>query len=374
MIQKLSSEILNGALSKAGVYNVDFLTQLTLTNALNDAYRSAYQQIATSDSNFYNVDYNLTEDDISEYKDNETAFPFYDLPNDIYLIKSVHIKGQEISRCPPKERVAGTYRIANNKFVYYGNPKADITITYVPTPQTITMPAPFIELSLDPSAVTEWGKVTDKGFYYKTNAGQYFFDFATNSSETTNLFKEKVLEYGDGTLDPADYCIKDDDGDVLIDLNEEYGVGDLNPIVDVAVDDPYMMISYKDGTILILQNGVSTIWNAKARTGHKTLGRIVGLKTNDETLYGCLYIDEDGVLYKASFVPDTLLNYPTNALFAMLEVQLACLLMSMNGVEMSEYMTKTLKEETMKEFYDELRQNRASPVRISNQRRIYVRV
>lgn len=368
MIQKLSSEILNGALSKAGVYNVDFLTQLTLTNALNDAYRSAYQQIATSDSNFYAVDYNLTEDDISEYKDNETAFPFYDLPNDIYLIKSVHIKGQEISRCPPKERVAGTYRIANNKFVYYGNPKADIAITYVPTPQTITMPAPFIELSLDPSIVTEWGKVTEKGFYYKTNAGQYFFDFATNSSETTNLFKEKVLTYGDGVLDPSDFCIKDDDGDVLIDLNEEYGVGDLNPIVDVAVDDPYMMISYKDGTILILQNGVSTIWNAKARTGHKTLGKVVGLKTNDETLYGCLYIDEDGVLYKASFVPDTLLNYPTNSLFAMLEVQLACLLMSMNSVEMSEYMAKTLKEETMKEFYDELRQNRASPVRISNQR------
>lgn len=368
MITKLASEILNGAFTKAGVYNVDFMTQLTMTNALNDVYRSAYQQIATSSSNYYAIDYKLTDDDVSEYKDNETAYPFYDLPEDVYLIKSVSKAGREISRCPPKQKIAGTYDIVNNKFVFYGNEAQNITITYIPVPKTITIPAESIKINLDPSTIVEYGKVEEKGFYYKTGVGNFYYNYDTEESTSVNLFKEMVYSYEDGTLDPKTFQIKDDDGEVILDLNEEYGVGDLNPIVKVVVDDPYMMISYKDGTILVLQNGVSTIWNIKAHTGHKTLGIIHGMKTNDSTLYGCLYEDTEGDLYLASFVPDTLLNYPTNSLFTMLEIDLACLVASMNNVTMNSYISETLRNETIKEFNDELRQNRANPVRISNQR------
>ena len=85
-ILKLASEILNGAQTKAGVFNVDFLTALTLTNALNDAYRNAYQSIAMSDSDFYVKEYTLTEDDISEEKDG-----WYDLPKGIQCYSDIDI-------------------------------------------------------------------------------------------------------------------------------------------------------------------------------------------------------------------------------------------------------------------------------------------
>lgn len=365
-ITKLASEILNGAETKAGVFNVDFLTSLTLTNALNDAYRNAYQSIAMSDSDFYVKEYTLTEDDMSEDKDG-----WYDLPKGIYIIKSVTIGEVEIQRCPPKEKIAGTYIIQNSRFKFYGNyNRKPIVIHYIPDPQTVTIPAPSIEIALDASEIKDYGRVTDKGFYYKTNTGQFFYDFEAQTSEPVDVYKTKNMKYHEGTLqwDSESILVVDSDGEILEDLTEDFQVGPENPIVDIAVDDPYMMVSYKDGTIILVTEDNQTIWNIKAHTGHKTLGAIHGMKTDDSTLYGCLYEDEDNVLHLSSFVPDTIMNYPTNALFEMLEVDLACLLMSMNGVT-NAYISETLKEETIKNFRDQLRQNRAMPVRVTNLRR-----
>lgn len=364
-ITKLASEILNGAQTKAGVFNVDFLTALTLTNALNDAYRNAYQSIAMSDSDFYVLEYTLTEDDASEEKDG-----WYDLPKGIYIIKSVTIGSVEVPRCPPKEEVPGTYTIQNGRFKFYGGNRKPVTIRYIPDPQTVTIPAPSKDIALDPATVTEYGKMTDKGFYYKTNAGQFFYDFDSMASESVVVYKKKDMKYHGGTIQwsAESLTVIDDDGDILEDLSEDFDVGPENPLVDVAVDEPYMMVSYADGTIILVTEDNQTVWNIKARTGHKTLGAVHGLKTDDSTLYGCLYEDEDGVLYLSSFVPDTLMNYPSNALFELLEVQLACLLMSMNSIT-NEYITKDLREETVKNFRDQLRQNRAMPVRVSNMRR-----
>lgn len=366
MITKLASEILNGAETKAGVFNVDFLTSLTLTNALNDAYRNAYQSIAMSDSDFYVKEYILTEDDMSEEKDG-----WYDLPKGIYIIKSVTIGEVEIPRCPPKEKLAGTYVIQNSRFKFYGNyNRKPIVIHYIPDPQTVTVPAPSIDIALDVNEIKDYGRMTDKGFYYKTTTGQFFYDFEEQTSEPVDIYKVKDMKYHGGTLqwDTESILVVDDDGEILEDLTEDFQVGPENPVVDIAVDDPYMMVSYKDGTIILVTEDNQTIWNIKARTGHKTLGAIHGMKTDDSTLYGCLYEDEDNILHLSSFVPDTIMNYPTNALFEMLEVDLACLLMSMNGVT-NGYISETLKEETIKNFRDQLRQNRAMPVRVTNLRR-----
>lgn len=364
MITKLASEILNGAETKAGVFNVDFLTSLTLTNALNDAYRNAYQSIAMSDSDFYVKEYTLTEDDMSEEKDG-----WYDLPKGIYIIKSVTIGNVEIPRCPPKEQLPGSYVIQNSRFKFYGGNRRPITLHYIPDPQTVTVPAPSLDIALDASTIAEYGKMTDKGFYYKTAAGQFFYSFETQTSEPVITYKAKNMKYHNGTIKwDAESIIVVDGDEILEDLSEDFEVGPENPIVDVAVDDPYMMVSYKDGTIVLVTENNQTIWNIKARTGHKTLGAIHGMKTDDSTLYGCLYEDEDSILHLSSFVPDTIMNYPTNALFEMLEVDLACLLMSMNGIT-NDYISKDLKDETIKNFRDQLRQNRAMPVRVSNLRK-----
>lgn len=362
---KLTSEIINGAATKAGTYNIDFLTQNTLCNALNDCYRELYTQVAQSDSDYYWKEYLITEDDTDEDADG-----WFDLPTDLFIIKSVVRNNTELQRCPPNEIINGQYTIKNNKFKLYGNTSVGIRLFYVPLPQLVTCPAPSEEILIERSTIQEYGKCTEKGFYYKTLDGSYFYSFENKVSvpeafvEINDTYDGYTLEYSEDRIQFVDPLTEE----VEIDLTEDYDVGPDNPIKKVVIDEPYMMTTYADGTIIVAQNFVQTLWNINAKTGHKTKGIIHTMKTNDNTLYGCVYEDEDGKLWRASFVPDTVLNYPTNTLFKVLEIDLACLLMSMNGIN-NEYISNTMKQEAIAEFRNELRQCRAMPMRMQNQLR-----
>lgn len=366
---KLSSEIINGAMTKSGCYNSDFLTQLTLTNALNDSYRSLYTQIAQSDSDYYWKDYTFTEEDVEEDINGEPT-EWVNLPKDCFVIKSVTFNNVELQRCPPNEKINGQYQIKNSMLRYNGNTAVGITIHYVPVPQIITVPAGSELINVDPERVHEYGRCTEDGFYYKTIDGTYFYSFKDQTSTpqafvaANDDYDGYKLKYGPDYI----HLVDPENDKVEYDLTEDYEVGESNPIKKVAIDEPYMMVSYEDGTIIIAQNFEQTVWNINARTGHKTKGIIHTMATNDSTLYGCVYEDDKGKLWLASFVPDTILNYPTNALFKVLEIELACLLISMNGLQ-NEYITTTLKEEAIEEFRNELRQCRAMPMRIQNQYR-----
>lgn len=369
---KLASEILTGALTKAGVYSVDFLQQNTLINALNDSYRELYTQIAQSDMDYYWKDYTISEEDNELYGSDEVS-EWYDLPKDVFMIKSVRRNGYELTRCPVNTTIPGGYTIKNNKIKLYSVDAIGTVISYVPNPQLVTIPAPSQQIYLNPQSIIEYGRMTDTGFYYKTSEGNFFYNFETQTS-SAEAFVEINKDYDGYTLEYTEDSIKlvsNDDEIEDIDLTEMFETG--NSFVKVVVDDPYMMVSYKDGTIIVCQNMEQTLWNINAKNGHKTLGKIHALRTNDHTLYGCLYEDLDGNLYRASFVPDTMMNYPTNALFKLLEIQLACLLMSMNGVS-NDYVSGELRTEALTEFRNELRLNRAMPTRIQNRlnQRIYL--
>lgn len=350
------------------------MTQLMLTNSLNDIYRKAYTEIAMSDSDFYVKNYKLTEFDLVDDLDDDPD-GWYELPDDCFIVKSVTIGNNELTRCPPKEKVPGTYVIQNTKIKFYGDTQDGITLHYIPNPQTVTCPAESqrIEIPEDiVKTITEFGKQTSEGFYYKTIDNSYFYSFETKTNETAP-FQKQTYRYendlGQGTLEwGEDYIhLVDENGELVEDLTEDFDVGEYNKIKKVVVDDPYMMITYESGEIFIVQNGIQTAWNINDASGHKTLGIVHSLKTDDRTLYGCVYEDLDGQLYYSSFVPDTVMNYPTNALFLLIEIELANLLMSMNGIN-NEYISVTLREETVEQFRKELIQNRASPVRINNQR------
>lgn len=361
MVTRTAGEIIHGAQVKAGVFNIDFLDYLTVTNELNNAYREAYAEIANSDSDFF----------IKSAVFYEGTFP---LPKDLFKIKTVAFlchdgSWKTIDKQPPKQYVYGQYYIEDNIFHYNGDANLPILIRYVPIPNTITCPRESEEIEIDVNTVTEFGKMTEKGFYYKTEEGYFYYSFESLQTEeiTEEEYKEKpstylrhdiVIDYENQTVTATDKFGEEED------WTEIFTIPD-NPFINIVFDSPYAMVTYEDGNIRIFNQFTSANWNIKASTGHETLGKIHGLKTNDKTLFGCLYEDEDGYLYRASFVPDTVMSYPSNALFNYLEVILARLFLSMNGME-NGYIQKELFEQVRWQFRKELQQNSAAVSRPAN--------
>lgn len=359
---KLSSEIISGALMKAGVYNVDFLTALTLTNALNDSYRQAYSMIAASSS-----DYRIKELTLEADEDG-----LYSLPIDCSLVKTIKRRGNIISRCPPKEEVSGTYKISNSRIKIYDDAESTIDITYVPVPETITTPAQSIELNINWNTVTQWGKMTSKGVYFKSaEFGESYYNFETKQIEPASFIEASADYNGYKLVWDAQSILLMDGAEVVADYSDDYQIIG-NDFTAVVVDDPYAMISYADGTIIVAQfDRWQTIWNIKAKTGHATKGKVGALKTNDSTLYGCIFEDKDEQrYYLASFVPDTALNYPNNTLFTLMEAELAVLAASING-QLDIGWLKDYRDEAREQFIKELKQDSIMPIRISNLRRRY---
>lgn len=353
---KLTSEILKCALVTAGVYNVDFLTSLSLVGALNNIYSSCYSMIASSSSS-----YRLIEAELEIEEDG-----WFDLPIDCSLVKEVRRNGMLIQRCPPKERLQGTYRIANSRIKIYDPQCEKIEVVYVPVPQTITMPAPSKKLNIEYGTVSEWGLMTEEGVYLRhMTLGDCYYDFGTGQL-TNTTFRNARNSYAGYNLEWNADEIRLSNGD---DYSADFQIVG-NPFVSVVCDDPYVMVSYEDGNIVVAQLGRwQTIWNIKAITGHATRGKVVAMRTNDETLYGCIYDDTDSSnYYLSSFVPDTLLNYPNNTLFEYMEAELAVRAASING-QMDIGWIKDLRDDAKAKFIAELRQDSALPIRMANTRR-----
>jgi len=145
-------------------------------------------------------------------------------------------------------------------------------------------------------------------------------------------------------------------------------------ITNIQYHSPYMMVSYSDGVICIYTGFKAAVWNYNCITGHDTIGEIVALNTNDITGFGCVWHNfDDGNYYYAPFVPDTVLSYPTSALFAVLEYRLAAILCGLLGMD-NGYLTDKLLPEAEQQFFGTLHfGNVATPMSNFNQTRWRIR-
>lgn len=145
-------------------------------------------------------------------------------------------------------------------------------------------------------------------------------------------------------------------------------------ITNIQYHSPYMMVTYSDGVICIYTGFKRAIWNYNCITGHDTVGEIVALNTNDITGFGCVWHNfDDDKFYYAPFVPDTVLSYPTSALFAVLEYRLATILCGMLGAD-SGYIQEKLLPEAEQNFYSTLHfGNVATPMNNFNPTRWRIR-
>lgn len=359
MLTKSTKQLIEDARVLGGVYNSDFTNFQISTSLLNDIYRSLYDSL-TEEGSFF-VDY-------YDFTGNET-----ELPRDCYRVLNVYRKEGErfkpLRANSADQYIENTYYIENSNLYINCKAEEEYRIRYSKLPMTLTCPDDPIKSPRDISP-TEWGLMAEDGVYFKENGKSYYWDFKAETIEES-AFKSVIQPYYFLGKD----LIINKTGDKVTSML--WGNTEVEDIIDyftiegldiksVVVSDPYIFVNYSNNHIMVYNGFRGTEWNILISTGKPTLGKIVAAHTNDSTGKGVIYYNAyTQSYYLASFVPDTVLSYPTNAFFSLIEYKLSALLMSMVGLG-NEYLISKLIPEAEETFYKTLRKDGYSPVRISN--------
>lgn len=359
LLTKSTKQLIEDARVLGGVYNSDFTNFQISTSLLNDIYRSLYDSL-TEEGSFF-VDY-------YDFTGNET-----ELPRDCYRVLNVYRKEGErfkpLRANSADQYIENTYYIENSNLYVNCKAEEEYRIRYSKLPMTLTCPDDPIKSPRDINP-TEWGLMTEDGVYFKENGKNYYWDFKAETIEES-AFKSVIQPYYFLGKD----LIVNKTGDKVTsmlwgnteveDIIDYFAIDGLD-IESVVVSDPYIFVNYSNNHIMVYNGFKGTEWNILASTGKPTLGKIKAAHTNDSTGKGVIYYNAyTQSYYLASFVPDTVLSYPTNAFFSLIEYKLSALLMSMVGLG-NEYLISKLIPEAEETFYKTLRKDGYSPVRISN--------
>ena len=345
MVTYTASDIIRQAKIVGNVSNVN-MTNFELCNSiLNQEYQKLYDKIVMANGASIKEEHFITDE------------PF-DIPEDCYHIIGVYSGKKLLSKSSPRQYIKGQYRIENNKILFDGFGPVDAWIKYSTLPQTLTAPDAPEEIK---EKVLEVGLVTDKGFYFKdNNSVEKYYDFSSQES-VEKLFKSASNRFLDSTLEFDGETVTYNGTDVThIFAREDVGID------SVKVSDPYAIVNYSDKRSFIFYGfeGADQLnWNEAK--GKETYGEVLGFTTNDLTGKGCIWRDENGDVWYASFTPDTLLNYPSNTFFQLLIYKLAAALTSLNGVQ-NQYLIEVQIPEAAVAFEEHLAKDNLNVVRLSN--------
>lgn len=318
MITLTAREILRAAEFYANVKNSSLMSFFDKVQLLNSAYSKLYVDLVKeSDSYISYIDF------IDKTQ----------LPDDCYLLMSVYkvySNGtlEEIYPMPKDQVLYGSYYRVENNVLIVDSKERGLTYRakYSTMPATLTAPDEPVKIDI---AYTSIGKMTNDGFYYKETEEDtgHFYTFDTGLSE------EKAYVEADNTIDDfSSYAI---DG-----LTATKGF----------IDAPYAVVKYDDGSTYIWTGTSNALYNVEAIHGHDTVIDPVGMKTDDFTGKGLLYV-EDGQLKYGSFVPDTVLSYPSQIYFQLLEYEIASILQSLNGMD-NRLLEEKLIPQAQVKFYE----------------------
>ena len=359
LLTKSTKQLIEDARVLGGVYNSDFTNFQISTSLLNDIYRSLYDSL-TEEGSFF-VDY-------YDFTGNET-----ELPRDCYRVLNVYRKEGErfkpLRANSADQYIENTYYIENSNLYINSKAEKEYRIRYSKLPMTLTCPDDPVKSPRDINP-TEWGLMTEDGVYFKEKSKSYYWDFKAETIEES-AFKSVIQPYYFLGKDLVISKTGDKVTSMLWGNTEvediiDYFTIDGLDIESVVVSDPYIFVNYSNNHIMVYNGFKGTEWNILISTGKPTLGKIVAAHTNDSTGKGVIYYNAyTQSYYLASFVPDTVLSYPTNAFFSLIEYKLSALLMSMVGLG-NEYVISKLIPEAEETFYKTLRKDGYSPVRISN--------
>lgn len=365
MITKTASEIIEAAKWLGQVGSSDFSTFEIATGLLNDEYLQLYKEISET-GNFY-TKYVYFNGNICE------------LPSDCYRVLGVYKVVNEakyaLTPSASKQFIDGTYKIENNAVQIIGTiwNSQKFCVKYSVIPQTLTAPDKDVDTGLTKGSATyTWNAMTDDGVYYVVNGVAKYLDFGTMASEDkVQVAASDYFMGGHLTFSAGKILFNGNDVTDEIFPNMPTGL----TIDSIAVSDPYCFVNLSDGHIAIVEyDPGSDVWGTtewihlEAR-GKTTLGKIVAAWTNSKTGRGVIYYNQyDDKYYYASFVPDTVLSYPNQEFYSLLEYRLGALLASMIGLPVS-YLSEVLIPRAEQQFYDTLRKDSYQATRINKQSR-----
>lgn len=350
MLSYTCSDIIKQSKVFANVKNVNMTDFDLSTTLLNTEYQKLYDKIVLANGA------NIKEEyvDVSE--------PWV-IPDDCYHIIGIFYKyGNErkpLKKSSIKQYIKGNYRIENNTVIFdsVGSPR-QVVIKYSTLPQTLTAPDEPVLLF----SIKECGRVKDNGFYYKDNDDKkYFYDFGKEESVEVETYLEQSNAFLEHSLEAVNGKIMYNDTDVTYIFERDEA--DIDSFV---VSDPYVVINYTDHRSFIyygFEGGDQLNWYEA--TGKETYGEVLGFTTNDRTGRGCIWQNMDGEVYLQSFVPDTVLNYPSNTFFQLLILKLAGVLTALNGTD-NAYLLQVQIPEAEVAFDQHLSKDNVTTFRMNN--------
>ena len=362
MITKTCKEIIKAARWLGHVSNSDFSDFEISTGLLNDEYLQLYKEISET-GNFYSayVDFNGSE---------------CVLPSDCYRVLGVYRKYDEkhlepLSPSSSKQFIDGTYKIENNTVKIVNEMSNNLySIKYSTVPITLTAPDEDEEMNMPAGATIENTTFSGMNDDYVT--------MVVNGTTTNYVFKKKAVDQTLTALSPITYYLggsvafnagtvtfTDRDGNT-IDITEDLKVNPNLNIDSIVVSDPYIFVNYDDGHIGIFDGESTTEWTHLECKGKTTLGYICAAWTNSETGRGVVFYNlYTSKFYYSSFVPDTILAYPNNEFYSLLEYKLGAVLASMVGLD-NNYLVAEKLPQVEQQFYDTLRKDSVPATRINN--------
>lgn len=378
MIQKSAREIIQNATTLANARNTSFIDFPLATNLLNIEYRRLYDDVVTNSLDF------VTE---VKLEAEETI-----LPDDCYhVISVIDGNGDALLRQPVlNERDVRGFCIQNG--VLKTKQYKGAVLRYSPIPDTITAPDKAEEIT-DETVLDSIP--TDGGIYDVEGDDVFSLTFTPHVDATLTIDTKTyqcfnycggilVIHKTNNILDEAYWT--DTTRTLRNIVAPEFNVyeafrlttssGNFVP-VNIQVSDPYIICTYLTSlykkTMYIFTGFDKTIWNYNIIKGRPTYGTIVAFTANDNTGKGVVWHDEiNDKYYYCSFVPDTILSYPTSVLFTLLEYRLAAQIVGLTGME-NNYLTEKLIPEAEIQFYKTLSFGNASS-RINNVNRRYLHV
>lgn len=403
---KSCKEIIENAKTLAQIQNSKAFDWRLYINILNGAYTKLYNELTGYSNSFIGY---FTFNGKEGY-----------LPSDCNKILMVY-KGTEdnpyiISQSSLNNFIPGTYYIENNYIrIVDKKDTRPVTVKYSKLPVTLTFPDDDELLNIEIPNFYRLSKClcTKKGFYYKKVAttpstpedpNLYFYDFEENAETVAGQSSTEPIPYGGDDkiqflgkflfiennkmywakstssadkIDVTEYFLRPGETELSLTMNEMNSDG--NHLALVYRDDNKISAAnaYYEVYVMMpdwskvqinpyISKGIDWMFFPRGICADESTGDyIVGIRNNKYDGSSLIVSTSGNIgVYKASFVPDTILDYPNNTFFDVLEDKVAIQLQSLQGLDNSALQAKLQDDE--KSFYDSLERSRA-PMRIRNE-------
>jgi hypothetical protein len=332
-------------------FSWDFKVQL-----LNSVYSRIYNDLSGYSNTF--VKY-------FQFTGNEV-----ELPEDCNKVEMVY-KGNDInpfvlSQSSQNHPIPGTYYIENNTLKIVDGLPSRIIVKYSTLPITLTAPDDPIDLTGKFEYDTILG-IDDDNVWFVKDDKTYLYNFANEEIKETDKVWKTNTKFNNHTftVDISTQTVMWNGTDVSnLFIKKDEQTGFRTYIKAMIWDNTHIATLYENGDLwLMTGDWQDTMVNPFLYQGRYFKStELLGCCCNDYTGKGLLVKSDDKLLY-VDFVPDTLLSYPQNVFFDIIEDKMAIQLEGLCGLKNEALQTKLTDDEMS--FYQSLQRSQQG-MRIKN--------